>query len=272
MAGSARRGGTWRGGARRGGTWRVAHGKVADGMGKKRILQSIVDMAMAILLPLLMARSLIGEAAHEWMGVAMLCLFLLHHALNHRWYGALFHGRYHAARVLNTAVNFLLLADMFLMGISGIMLSAHVFSFLHLSKGASVARLIHLPCAFWGFLLMSFHIGLHWQTVWSRMLGLLHREAGKRFLLLMRVLVLLISAYGIYAFFKRHFPDYLFLKSQFLFVDNREPLAFYLLDMVAIMVLFATLGYGCMRLLVKQEKRKQEKRKQEKGKQGEDSR
>ncbi len=220
-------------------------------MSTKRILQSVTDMLMALLLPLLMAYSLIGEETHEWMGVVMVCLFLFHHVLNHRWYKALFHGRYYAVHILNITVNFLLLADMLLMGISGIMMSAHVFSFLDLSKGASVARSIHLPGAFWGFLLMSFHIGLHWQAVLNRIRELWHRKANGKSLIFMRILVFSVSAYGICAFFRRRFPDYLFLKTHFVFFDYEEALVFYLFDMIAIMVLFAALGYYCVKLLRK---------------------
>ena len=49
-------------------------------MTKRRIL----DAAMVLLLPLLMAYSLIGEAFHEVAGTLMLVLFLLHHWMNEK--------------------------------------------------------------------------------------------------------------------------------------------------------------------------------------------
>ena len=62
---------------------------------KKRI-QLIIDITMAVLLPLLMAYSLIGEAFHEVVGTAIFVLFIVHHILNRKWYGALFKGKYTA--------------------------------------------------------------------------------------------------------------------------------------------------------------------------------
>ncbi len=220
----------------------------------------MVDIGMAVLLPLLMARHLTGEAAHEWIGAMMLVLFILHHALNYRWFPALLKGRYGLVRILNTAVNLLLLLDILMTGVSGIMMSAHVFSFWKLSAGVSIARQVHLPCAFWGFLLMSFHIGLHWQSVLNRIRTFCHgRTANAKRLIFIRVLALLASAYGIYAFFKRRFPDYLFLKTGFAFFDYDEPLLSYLLDMIAIMVLFAALGYCLVKWFAKVEmKRRKE--------------
>lgn len=227
-------------------------------MSKRRILQTGVDMAMAAILPLLMAYSMVGEAAHEWLGVAMLCLFIVHHALNHHSYAALFRGRRRAARILNMLINLLLMIDMLLLGISGVMMSGHVFAFLNISGGASLARGIHLPCAYWGFILMSFHTGLHWQAVLGRIRALRKADAKPIPPALPRLLVILISAYGIYAFFKRDFPAYMLLQTQFAFFDFDEALIFYLLDMLAIMVLCAALGYYCMKLLTKIGKRKGE--------------
>lgn len=46
--------------------------------GKKKIRMAS-DLLMVFLLPVLMAYSLVGEAAHEWIGIVMFLLFLLHH-------------------------------------------------------------------------------------------------------------------------------------------------------------------------------------------------
>ena len=56
-------------------------------MKPKQITRLATDAAMTIALLLLMAYSLVGEAAHEWIGMAMLALFILHHALNRKWIG-----------------------------------------------------------------------------------------------------------------------------------------------------------------------------------------
>ena len=52
-----------------------------------------------------------------------------------------------------------------------------------------------------------------------------------------------ISLYGIYAFFKRQIPAYMFLQLPFAFFDYSEARFFFFVDYIAIMVLFATLGY-----------------------------
>lgn len=49
-------------------------------MAKKKI-RLIMDIAMTVLLPMLMAYSLIGEKFHEIIGTLMFALFILHHVL-----------------------------------------------------------------------------------------------------------------------------------------------------------------------------------------------
>ena len=64
-----------------------------------------------------------------------------------------------------------------------------------------------------------------------------------------RFLAVLLMAYGAYAFMKRNLAEYMFLRSQFVFFDFEEPLIYFLLDYIAIMILFAGLGHYLMLLL-----------------------
>lgn len=210
-------------------------------MAKRRIL----DAAMLLLLPLLMAYSLIGEAFHEIAGTLMLVLFLLHHWFNRAWWKKLFKGSYPPQRIFQTALNFLLL--LFLIGqpLCGILMSKHLFTFLPTDGSSSVARAIHLPLSNWGFVLMSLHAGTHLGAMLSK---------GKGKTVAVSCLSV-IALYGFYAFFKRKIPAYMFLRLPFAFFDYSEPRIFFLADYLAVMILFAMLGYGIMILL----RRKQHK-------------
>ncbi|MBQ6663594.1 MAG: hypothetical protein IJM69_08670, partial [Firmicutes bacterium] len=57
-------------------------------------IKRIVDAAMAVLLLFLMAYQVTGEMAHEWIGMGMTVLVIIHQALNWKWYGALYKGKY----------------------------------------------------------------------------------------------------------------------------------------------------------------------------------
>ena len=71
-------------------------------MQPKMVGKIIVDLGMTILLMLLMAFELIGRTAHEWIGAGMFVLFIVHHILNRKWSGNLFHGKYSSYRSLQT--------------------------------------------------------------------------------------------------------------------------------------------------------------------------
>lgn len=115
----------------------------------KQKAKYLIDFSMTILLPLLMAYTLVGEAAHEWLGMAMLALFILHHALNFRWLKNLPCGRYSGFRILQTVLAVLIFLTMLGSMVSGILMSRYVFGFLHLRMGDWTQR-IHLFCAYWG--------------------------------------------------------------------------------------------------------------------------
>ncbi|MBS6952045.1 MAG: DUF4405 domain-containing protein [Enterocloster asparagiformis] len=208
-------------------------------MDNRNRIKTIIDVIMCVLLPLLMAYSLLGETIHEWLGLGMLFAFILHHILNRQWFNNLFRGRYTPVRALYTAVNILLTLIMFALPISGIVMSKHVFTFF---KGASWARLIHLLASYWGFLLMSVHLGLHLDMMAGKIVKNGQVPAGAR------VIVGILGLYGIYALFKRQIPSYLFLRNQFVFFDFGEAVFFFLFDYLTVMILFAAIGHGAVNL------------------------
>ena len=206
---------------------------------------------MVFLLPLLMTYSLLGEAAHEWLGMVMAALFILHHILNRKWYSGLFRGQYSAVRILGTVTDFLLLADMIALPVSGIMMSRHVFTFLDAGSGMALARTVHLLASYWGLVLMSFHAGLHGGAV----MGMLrHASSGKSaaWTVALRVTAVLLGLWGVWAFLRREIVNYLFLRNQFVFFDFSQPLLFFVVDYVAVMALFAMGGYYSAKFLKRQ--------------------
>lgn len=198
-----------------------------------------IDLAIIALMPLLMAYSLVGETTHEWLGIAMAALFILHHLLNLGWYRSLFRGRYTAFRIALTIVNILLLADFLLLFYSGVDLSKRLLPFLPELGSASLSRILHLSGSHWGLVLMSVHLGLHmsrFATLFQK-----HRRIWS-------ALICLTAFYGCYAFVANAFPSYLLPTSEYLFFDGSRPLVRLLADSCTIMVLFALLGHITARL------------------------
>ena len=207
----------------------------------KQYRKLIVDAVMSALLLLLMAYEMIGAAVHEWLGIAMFVLLILHHALNRKWSVNVLKGKYGPMRILQTMLVILALFSMLGSMVSGIVLSRHALAFLPIQGGFGWARTVHLLCGYWGYVLMGLHLGLHW--------GMVIGVAGKSFKPSQvrtwgsRAVGLLIAVYGVYALIKRDLPNYILLRNHFAFFDFSEPLIWFLLDYLAIMGLFVWIGH-----------------------------
>ena len=211
-------------------------------MNPKQIIKIFIDISMTVVILLLMSYSLMGEKAHEWLGIVMFVLFILHHILNRNWSRNLFMGRYTPFRILQTILVLLALVSMCGSMLSGIVLSRYTLSFLPITGGQSWARTLHMLCAYWGFVIISLHLGLHWNIMMSMAKRMFDKSSVIR-TWTARTIGIFIAGYGIYAFVKRQIGSYMFLKIQFVFFDYKEPLILFLSDYIAVMGLFVFIGH-----------------------------
>ncbi len=216
----------------------------------KQIIKRIVDLAMIVLLPLLMAEILVGQEIHEWLGASMLALFLAHHLLNLGWWKSFHRGKHTPSRAFGTALDLLLLLDMAALGVSGTMMSGFVFAFLPISGGMLLARRLHLFASYWGLILMSAHLGVHMELFMGmgrKLFRLSEKSAARAWLL--RIAAAAVSVYGLYAIFTQHITEYLFLQTHFVLFDETKAVAVYFAETVAMIVLFAVIAYAVNKLL-----------------------
>nr|WP_294492900.1 DUF4405 domain-containing protein [uncultured Mediterraneibacter sp.] len=217
-------------------------------MKRQVVLKIVVDVIMTVLLMLLMAFELIGRTAHEWLGTVMFVMFVVHHVLNRKWTGHLLKGKYTPSRIFQTVIVVLVLLCILFSVISGIVLSRYVFDFLSIGGGRSWARILHMVGAYWGFVFMSLHLGLHWNM----MMGMAGKAAGQPSPVRSRILKtagILIACYGIYAFIKRGIGSYMLLRNMFVFFDFEEPLTLFYVDYIAVMGLFVWIGHYLSKFL-----------------------
>ena len=219
-------------------------------MNVKTITKRVVDLCMVVVLLFLMAWALIGEAAHEVLGCAMFALMLIHVTLNWSWYRNLRKGSWPVWRILQTAVDFLVLASMLICMASGILLSRHVFAPLGITGNIAIARLMHLLASYWGFCLMSVLLGMHWNVITFMI-------RDRRIQFVMNAVGICAAAYGLIAFISRGIGGYLLFLTQFVFFDFEEPLTVFLADYAAIMVLCVCIGALLSKMFLRASKKKE---------------
>lgn len=198
---------------------------------------------MTVLLLCLMAYQVTGETLHEWGGIAMTVLLIVHHILNIKWYRSLFKGKYNAYRIVTTAVNTLLLASILLTALCGMAMSAHAVPFLYGMFPISFARRFHLAMSFWSFLLMGVHLGLHIPAMTA---GL--KKSGKVKTAIAAVFAVIAGA-GFWLFIKNGIPNYLFFRTPFAFFDYEKAAILVFLENLAILIAFAFIGAATASLI-----------------------
>lgn len=232
----------------------------------KQIIKRIVDFAMIVLLPFLMAEILIGQAIHEWLGASMFVLFVIHHILNFGWWKSFVKGKYTPSRALGVALDLLLFLDMAALVYSGIMMSDVVFAFLGINGGMTLARQLHLFASYWGLILMSAHLGLHMEQFFGIGKKLFHIAKGSTAgTWALRAVAAALSLYGIYAFFTQHMVDYLFFQTHFVMFDETKAAAVYFAETVAMIGLFAVIAHDINKLLRKAYRTSEKKKSDGKG-------
>jgi hypothetical protein len=192
----------------------------------------------------LMGRHLWSETLHERLGICAGVLFIAHNALNRKWYAALLKGRYTPQRVMGLCVNVLLFAAMLALMFSGIVMSKNTFGLPEIKGLMQLARQLHILGSYWGFALISLHLGMHWGMlvgmVKKRFKGLKQSKARR---ITLFIAALAVAAYGAYAFVKRDLITYMLLKSEFVFFDYGELKLLFYLDHITLMGLWVFIAY-----------------------------
>lgn len=106
----------------------------------------------------------------------------------------------------------------------------------------------HLLASYWGFVLMSAHLGLHWSMI----MGMLRRTAGKSSyarMVLSRLIDMGLVLYGAYSAWTHQIWQYLFLRTEFVWMDPAWSGLRFFLDHLAMMGLLALLTHCAITFL-----------------------
>ena len=190
----------------------------------------------------LMAIPYTHKGPHVMAGMLFFLLLAVHHVFNIRWAKGLSRGRWNRKRLLETFTNGALAVVMVLLFYSCLFIMAkHGRWPITLPGTRQLASQIHMLCAYWGFLLMSFHLGLHGQMLIS--LFKKYVSPAPKAKAIAGAILWALSAYGVYAFISLHWIDYLFLLTHFMEWDQDMSGGVFALGHVGIMALAGKMGW-----------------------------
>ena len=195
-------------------------------------LRMPLDILMTILSVILMGGTMLfpDDRIHQICGIALTVLWAVHVVLNRRWFKSLFKGKYQPFRIIQLVVNCgVLFCALFLM-ISGLLMAWFIPADW-VGGALGFAKITHLLASHWYYIFLAFHIGLHAAMIAGKM-----KIHGP----ILRIICILISLYGVYAFIIRGVWKYMFGLQQFFFFDLERGYILFALDYISILVLFAT--------------------------------
>ena len=205
-------------------------------MKKSTVAKRIIDVALTVTLLLLMAFQVTEQLAHEWLGIAMFALTIVHQILNRKFYAAVFKGKYNALRILQLTVNCLLLLSFVCTALSGMMMSRFATPFMNGILPSSIVRQGHLAMSHWSFVLMGLHLGLHFGIMVSKL-------QNKTARIVLGIVMTGISVYGFYLFFKSDILNYMLFKNPFAFLDYEKAWWLVLLENLAMLLAWGFAAY-----------------------------
>lgn len=201
------------------------------------LFRRIIDVSMTVLLILLMSLQVAEHEYHEYIGMVMVFLVIVHIYLNRKWFSSLLKGKYPLMRVLSLTIDIALLIAFMLSGFSG-MIIAETFTFMNIESLTAWGRSAHIASSYWSFVLMGLHVGLHWNMVAGRIKS---SWPG--------VIALMLSAYGLYAFIQSDIITYMFLINQFVFIDYDKNIFLVFLDNIAMLIFWCAVSYYVSKLI-----------------------
>jgi len=208
---------------------------------------------MSVILLCLMAYQVSGEVLHEWFGIVMTILLIIHNILNRRWYAVLFKGRYNAHRILTAIINTLLLLSIALTAICGMSMSSHAVPFLYGLLPVAFARRFHLAMSFWSFILMGLHIGFHLSAMAAKI------RFGDNIAKLLMYLFILLSGVGFSLFLANRIPDYIFFRVPFAFFDYDKNGVLVFVENIAELFFFVFAGANLVQIVQSGRSKEEEK-------------
>jgi hypothetical protein len=215
----------------------------------KRAARLIIDLAFTFLLVYAYAYRVTGDAAHEWIGLALCAVCITHNALNWKWYKNMFKGAYNLRRSVMTAVNLLLVLAMVTLIITGLLHSRTVLAFLHLPGGMMI-RLIHTTTAYWCIPLIGVHIGLNWGIIlnaFRKMVGIKGENPIRK--IAMRIFAFAVAAFGVWSSFDRDMFSKLFLGFSFDYWPEERPAVLFFAVNFSLLGVYVFITYYAIALL-----------------------
>ena len=221
-----------------------ADGTRAGASGRRRTMamRRVFDALLAACAVLVMATALVQQAPHEWLGIALVVLVIVHLVLGRRFFATLFDGRRNTLRTVRFAVIIAMAVCIDCAAVSGCLMSRHALAALPQLPGvAAGARMVHMVSNHWAFVLMFVHAGLQFRLPGCARKRLSGLAAPAKWAL--RVALVAVACIGIWSCVQLDLFPKMFGQVAFAFVDFGAPIIVPVLQWASVGFLAAAAAY-----------------------------
>lgn len=165
------------------------------------LLRLVLDGLAAAMLLFAFSYFWQGNTSHEWAGIGVFALMLLHGVFQRRWFATLANRPRQRRGKFNITLTFVLLAGMLALLGTSLVISETLFAGLRLDDDFNLRR-THAGIAYWLLLIVAVHLGLRWPLlmgVGRKLLGIVEENALRT--ALFRVLAACITVQGVFSVF-----------------------------------------------------------------------
>ena len=158
-------------------------------------------------------------------------------------------GQYNSQRIFTTITDLVFLLCMLFIIILGIPISEKVFKFLDLN-GNMTMRKLHTIFGYWGLIILSIHLGLHFKMMFTRLNKILENNKIKKVVIYLIELIIII--FGIKVMIEMNLWDYLIGKASFAIPS--ENIVISIFNNFTIIISIGLIFYSIKKLLIKNNK------------------
>lgn len=215
----------------------------------------IFNLALLLLFLTVMDYPYTRNLWHEILGFIFITFAIVHNQINGGWYKNLFKGKMSAPRLVNTAVNLLLIISGLTAFITGIMISHLLFNQL-MGIRSIFAHIIfihelHVFSAYVMLILTGLHLGLHWQGICRRIGSMVKIPASRALHILGRIAAAVLVLGGVYSSFVYQIGSRLMMEHVFGGFGAEPDWFLFVISHLSIISCYAAGAYFVQQILLK---------------------
>lgn len=215
----------------------------------------IFNLALLLLFLTVMDYPYTRNLWHEVLGFVLIALTIVHNQINGGWYRHFFKGEMSALRLVNTAVNILLIISALTAFITGLMISHLLFNQLmgirSIFANVIFIHELHVFSAYVMLILTGLHLGLHWQGICRRIGSIVKIPSSRALSIIGRLAAAVLVFGGIYSSFIYQIGSRLMMEHVFGGFGTEPDWILFVIGHLSIISCYAVGAYFVQQILLK---------------------